>query len=357
MAEPQRDLTRTLLGVLSLGMLIAASFWILLPFFVPAIWATMIVVTTWPVLLWMQARLWRRRWLAVTAMTLVLLLAFVLPLSWAIGTVALNAEEIVEQAKALASFRMPEPPRWIADLPFVGRAAAQAWQQAAASGVEGLMARLTPYVGGATRWLVASAGNVGYLSLQFLLTLVLAAIMYAHGEKAAASVRRFGRRIAGERGETSVKVAGQAVRGVVLGVGVTAVVQSVLGGVGLAIAGVAVAGLLTVLMFVLCLAQLGPSLVLIPAVVWVYWNGEIGWGTFLLVWSVIVSTADNFLRPLLIRRGADMPLLLVFAGVIGGLFAFGLVGIFVGPVVLAVAYKLLETWLSEEERPMIATLP
>jgi len=106
------------------------------------------------------------------------------------------------------------------------------------------------------------------------------------------------------------------------------------------------------LMFMLCIAQLGPTLVLAPAVVWLYWSGDTGWGTFLLVWTVIVGTMDNFLRPLLIKQGADLPLLLILAGVIGGLLAFGLVGIFVGPVVLAVTYTLLEAWL--DDAPLVA---
>jgi predicted PurR-regulated permease PerM len=101
----------------------------------------------------------------------------------------------------------------------------------------------------------------------------------------------------------------------------------------------------------LCIAQLGPGLVMFPAVIWVYWSGDTGWGTFLLIWSVIVVTLDNFLRPMLIKLGADLPLLLILAGVIGGLFAFGLVGIFVGPVVLAVAYTLVGEWISDEGEP------
>ncbi len=127
----------------------------------------------------------------------------------------------------------------------------------------------------------------------------------------------------------------------------TAIVQSVLGGIGLAVAGVPYAGLLTVVMFMLCIAQLGPTLVLAPAVIWLYWSGDTVWGTVLLVVAVVVGTLDNFLRPMLIKMGADLPLLLIFSGVIGGLLAFGLVGIFIGPVVLAVAYTLLQAWMSD----------
>jgi predicted PurR-regulated permease PerM len=122
----------------------------------------------------------------------------------------------------------------------------------------------------------------------------------------------------------------------------------VLGGIGLALAGVPMAPVLTVLMFMLCIAQLGPILVLLPAVAWLYWSGDSGWGTFLLVWTAVVGSLDNVLRPYLIKKGADLPLLLIFAGVIGGMLTLGLVGIFVGPVVLAVAYTLLDAWVEDD---------
>jgi len=167
------------------------------------------------------------------------------------------------------------------------------------------------------------------------------------GEEAAAGVRAFARRLAGPRGEQAVTLAGQAIRAVALGVVVTAVVQAVLGGIGLAVACVPLASFLTALMFVLAIAQIGAGPVLLLAVAWLYWSGSPAWGTAMLVWTLIVGSLDNIMRPLLIKRGADLPLVLIFAGVIGGLLAFGLVGLFVGPVVLAVAYTELAAWVSE----------
>jgi predicted PurR-regulated permease PerM len=128
-------------------------------------------------------------------------------------------------------------------------------------------------------------------------------------------------------------------------------VQSIMGGIGLAIAGVPFVGVLTALMFILAVAQIGAGPILFAVVAWMYWDGATGWATGLLVWSIIVSSMDNVLRPILIRRGGDLPLLLVFAGVIGGLVAFGLVGIFVGPLVLAVSYRLLQAWVAESAPP------
>ncbi len=343
------DLTRNLFAVLVLGLLIAGSLWILRPFLGSTIWAAMVVVTTWPVMLRVQARLRGRRWAAVAVMTLLLLLLFAVPLALTLVTLVDNADRIVEWAKGLATLRLPAtPPAWLAALPLIGAKLVQAWEQAVAAGIDGLLPRVQPYAGSVTRWFVAEIGSVGFVLVQFLLTVAIAAVMYANGEEAARQVRAFASRLGGERGSAMVTLAGAAIRGVALGVGVTALVQAVLGGIGLALAGIPFAGLLTALMFMLCIAQIGALPVLVPAVIWAFWSGDTGWGVFLAVWSVVVGTLDNFLRPVLIRLGADLPLLLIFAGVIGGLFAFGLVGIFVGPVVLAVAYTLFESWIDED---------
>jgi predicted PurR-regulated permease PerM len=186
----------------------------------------------------------------------------------------------------------------------------------------------------------------------------VAAVLYANGEEAAARVRRAARRLAGERGDAVVRLAGQAIRGIALGVVVTAVAQALLAGLGLLVAGIPFAGALTALAFMLCIAQVGPILVLLPAVGYLFWSGQTGWGSFLLVWTLAVGSLDNILRPVLIRKGADLPLVLVFAGVLGGLMTFGLIGIFVGPVVLAVAQTLLDAWAQEaDEGPKVEEQP
>jgi predicted PurR-regulated permease PerM len=147
-----------------------------------------------------------------------------------------------------------------------------------------------------------------------------------------------------------MQLAAKAVRSVALGVLVTALVQSALAGLGLWVAGVPHPGLFTAIAFVLAVAQLGPLLVLMPAVIWLYSTGHAGWGTALLIWSIPVIALDNVLRPILIRRGVELPMLLIISGVIGGLIAFGVIGLFVGPVVLAASYTLLRAWIAEGPR-------
>jgi predicted PurR-regulated permease PerM len=347
MQPPQRDLTRTILAVLLVGALIALSFLILRPFLPAFVWAMMVVVSTWPLLLKTQARLGGRRWAAVSAMTLALLLVFVVPFSLAIAEVVQHSDRIIAWARAAAAYRMAEPPEWLARVPGVGGLLAEGWNRVVAIGGAELAARIGPYVADILKWFATEVGEFGKLGLQLILTIIFAAILYAEGEAAAAFARAFARRLTGERGERVVRLAGQAIRGVAFGVVLTALVQSLFGGIGLWVAGVPAVALLTAAMFLLAVAQIGAVPVLAVAVAWLYWKDATVTATALLIWTIIVGTMDNVLRPLLIKMGADLPLLLIFAGVIGGLLSMGLVGIFVGPVVLAVTYTLLVSWVEE----------
>ncbi len=347
MNNSRQDLARAALGVLFLAALVGLSLWILLPFLGAIAWATMIVVATWPALLAVQSRLWKSRAFAVTVMTVALLVVLIVPLAAAITTIVAHSKEFAGWAKAIAAFRLSSPPAWLVQLPLIGDVARQAWEEIGVAGVGELAAKAGPYAAAATRWFIAQVGNLGKLFLQLLLTVLFAAVLYARGESAATGVRRFARRLAGENGVNAVALAAQAIRGVALGVVVTALAQSVLGGIGLLIAGVPFTAVLTALMFILAVAQIGAAPVLVVPVVWLYWTGSTGWATFLLVWTLAVGGLDNILRPMLIKRGAHLPLLLVFSGVIGGLIAFGLIGIFIGPIVLAVGYTLLKAWVEE----------
>ncbi|HZF19619.1 MAG TPA: AI-2E family transporter YdiK [Burkholderiales bacterium] len=345
--EPRRDLTLTVLAVASLVGLLGTSIWVLWPFLGALAWATMIVVATWPLMLRVEKAVGSRRWIAVTIMSLIPLVLVIVPLAAAIRTIVVNANTIGDWIRDLSEFKVPAPPSWLATLPFVGDSATQIWQEVATEGIEVLTAKLAPYVGAMSKHFVSEIGSFGVVFVQFLLTVILAAVLYAGGEHAATWVRRFGARLAGQRGERMVVLSAQAIRGVALGVVVTALVQALIGGIGLAIARVPFAAVLTAVMFMLAVAQIGAAPVMVIAVIWLYWKGSIGMGTFLLVVTVIVGTLDNFLRPILIKKGADLPLLLIFAGVIGGLIGFGLIGIFVGPMVLAVTYTLMRAWIED----------
>jgi predicted PurR-regulated permease PerM len=341
------DLARVTFQLLTLGALIATSFWIVRPFLVALVWATMIVVATWPLLLQLQGWLGGRRSLAVTVMTIILLLILVVPLYFGVSAIVSNAKHLADWSKSLTTFTVPQLPAWIESLPVIGAKLATRWQKLAAARPEELSVRLAPYGRTLILWFVGQVGSIGLLLLQFLLTVIIAAILYSNGETAARAADRFARHLAGAQGENAVHLAAQAIRGVALGVVVTAILQSTAAGIGVAVVHAPFATILTAVIFMLCIAQMGPALILIPTVFWVYSTHGGAWGTGFLVWALFCMTFDNFLRPILIKRGADLPLLLIFTGVIGGLIAFGVIGLFIGPVVLAVAYTLLVDWVSE----------
>jgi predicted PurR-regulated permease PerM len=279
-------------------------------------------------------------------MTLILLLVIVIPLIAAISAIAGKAEGFSARAHELSVLTLPPPPEWVSNVPLAGKRIAEKWQEYAALSPEELSSTVTPYARTVTNWFLAKAGSLAGIFLQFLLTVIIAAIMYSGGEKAAAGVLSFARRLAGPRGEEVTILAAKAIKGVALGVVVTALLQTAVGGAGMLISGVPAAPLLIAVIFMLCLVQLGPILVMVPSVIWLYWKGDPLWGTVLLVFTIVAGGMDNIIRPFLIKKGADLPLVMIFAGVIGGLIAFGVVGLFIGPVMLAVTYTLLKAWVS-----------
>jgi predicted PurR-regulated permease PerM len=345
---PPRDLARTTFQLLALGVLVVSVFAVVQPFLVAGTWAAMIAIATWPLLLRAEGLFGGSRRAAVAVMTVGLLVILLLPFYFGISAIVEHADEIADLPKRIAELTIPQPPAWVASVPLVGSTIAQAWQQAASTSPDELAHELVPYAHVVARWFVSHVGSLGMLLLQLLLTVVIVALLYANGETVARGTDRLARRLAGARGEDVVHLAARAIRAVALGVVVTAMVQSGLVGIGLAVAGFRFVTFLGAIVFVLAIAQIGPIPVLLPATIWLYAKSGTVPGSIFLVWAVICGGLDNVMRPILIRRGADLPLLLIFAGVIGGLLAFGIIGLFIGPVVLAVAYTLMAAWVDDD---------
>jgi predicted PurR-regulated permease PerM len=343
------DLARLILSVIAICGLLLLSLWIVSPFFSAMIWALMVVVTCWPLMLTLQQWLRGRRALAVTVMTLAMLMVFIVPVVLAVDTIVDNIDTITDFTRRAAEFEVPPVPEWVAQLPLVGEKAAEMWNGLRDAGLASLVQRAAPYLAKVAQVIAAHAGGLGLLVIHFLLTVVIAAVMFSQGEAGARRVMALAHRVGGRQGEDAVRLAAGAIRGVALGVVVTALLQTIAAGIGLYVASIPFAGLLTALTLILCIAQIGAGLVMIPAVVWLFWSGATGWGSFLAVWTVLVLMMDNVVRPVLIRKGADLPLLLIFAGVIGGLLSMGMVGLFIGPVVLGVTWRLFEAWAGLHE--------
>jgi predicted PurR-regulated permease PerM len=345
---PSSEITRVTLQVLSIAVLIGGALWVLRPFVPAILWATIIVVTTWPLFQAVQRVLWNRRFLAIVVMIGTILLIVILPCALAIGSIVSNMDDIAEWAKSVRQADMPPPPSSLGAVPLVGPRLVAAWEKVDLIMAEGISKHLGPYSGVVTSWFISKAGSVGTLMIHFLFTVIIAAVLYAQGETVAQTTRAFCRRLAGPRGEEVADLAAKAIRSVALGVVVTALVQAAISWIGLAVSGSPSPLFLTAVIFVLCLCQIGPTPILIPVIAWLYWSGAVVSGTVLVVFAVITLPLDNLLRPMLIRKGADMPLMLVFIGVLGGLVTMGVLGLFIGPVILAVAHTLLKSWIKSD---------
>ncbi len=347
----QCDLPRIIFGMLFIGAMIIASFWIIQPFILGLAWAAMVVIATWPLLIKLQQLLWGRRSLAVIVMTLLLILLFILPISLIIGSLVDNSHLIITWASTLGRLHMPNLVS-LKLLPIFGDKIYDSYHAFVNTNSTALLAKVQPYFGQTATWFVTQAMNIGRLLLHCTLMLLFSVILYETGEQVALGIRNFAVRLGDDRGDAVVLLSGQAIRAVALGVVVTALIQSVLGGIGLALSGIPAATWMTIMIFICCVAQLGPLPVLVPAIIWLYWIGDTTWATVLVIWTFIVATLDNVLRPILIRMGADLPTPLILLGVIGGLLAFGLIGLFIGPVVLAISYRLLTAWINEVNQPI-----
>ena len=349
--KPSGDITRIVLLVLFIGLLLAGSLWTLLPFLGGLVWAATVVIATWPLLLKVRERTPKRPWIAVAVMTTLALLAVILPFAFAVSTLLDIAHRGPELLGDFLTRGLGPPPDWLDDIPLAGRQLQAKWLELAAGGQDALIAAAQPYVGAAAQWAIAVTGGIGMVTINILLTIALVAILYASGETAASGALAFGNRLGGERGMEVMRLAAQAVRSVALGVVVTALVQSILAGLALWLCGIPQAGVFAALVFMLGIAQLGPLPVMLPAIAWLYWTDQFVWGTVLLVLAIPIGALDNVLRPILIRRGVQLPMLLIIAGVIGGLLGFGVMGLFVGPVLLAATYTLGKSWVIEGLAP------
>jgi predicted PurR-regulated permease PerM len=358
MATPDQeahDLSRNVLVVLFILGLTFGCLSILRPFLTALVGGATIAISTWPMLTGLERRLGGRRGLAIALMTALLAIAILAPLYFGAVAAVQGAGSLSAWARDLPNRTLPALPDWLVGVPLLGPRLEGAWGELAAGGGEGIKARLSAHTGEILRWLMGRLGNLAGMLVEVLVTLGITGLLYAQGEKVAAILLRFARRLAGTHGEQAARLAALATRGVGLGVVLTPLIQSILAGIGMAAAGAPRVGLLAIAVLLSCLAQAGPIPALLIPVVWLYAHGAVFAASGLLVWAVVVHISGPVVRPLLIRRGVDLPMVLIVSGVIGGVVAFGAVGLFIGPVLLAVATTLLQSWMAEDGEGMAGT--
>jgi predicted PurR-regulated permease PerM len=334
----ERVLLYLLLSAIGVGCVL-----VLYPFFSSLLWAGILTFTTWPVFEWLQTRLRLNKTSAAGLMVAATAVMVVVPLIIATPS-AEDLTRLRTMVNSASQAGLPRPPAWVSEIPLVGLSIAEIWDSWAAD-ISELLDALKPYLGllveGSFGLLLGLARGV----LLFVLALFIAFFFYIYGEPIAGRLKDLLRRIAGKRADRMIQLVGATVRGVVYGILGTAVVQGILTAFGLWLSAVPYAVELGALAGFLSVLPIGAPVVWIPAALWLMESGHVGWGIFLAAYGVVaVSGADSVIRPWFIARGADLPFVLTVLGVLGGALAFGLLGIFLGPVLLGIGYTLVNEW-------------
>ena len=347
---------RMLMGLLLAGIALGCGF-VLQPFFSAILWGGILVFTTWPVFEWVRARAHIGRTGAALIMVVLTTLLLVLPLAVAAPAGSDDVARIRASAERLLDSGLPSAPAWLFPLPLLGPTLSEYWNAWAAD-LSVMVAFFRPYFGmiaenGLTLLLGIASGV-----LQFLLALFIAFFFWVYGDRIGVFLHAIMRRIAGAYAERLIVVTGQVIRGTVYGLLGTAVVQGMLTAFGLWLAGVprpvllgAIAGFVSVL-------PIGAPMIWIPSALWLASTGHLGWGIFLAIYGVsAISGADSLIRPYFIARGAQLPFLLTILGVLGGALAFGLLGVFLGPVLLGVGFTLVAEFARGQGKDAPLSLP
>ena len=338
---------RLLVQILMLGLL-GACLWVLAPFWSALFWAAVLAFASWPLMRGLTHLLRGRVSAAAGILTLGWMLLVAVPLVWLGFNLADRVRTTLDLLRDLQVDGLPDPPAWLGQLPLFGEQLVQLWNTLDVQGAA-LFAAIKPHMGEVGNWLLARSAQIGGGVLELALSLVLVFFFYRDGPRLAEYARRLLERLMSGRADHYLELVAGTVQRVVNGVIGTAAAQALLAFIGLLIAGVPGALVLGIITFVLSLIPMGPPLVWMPASAWLFWQGEYGMGLFLAVWGLLViSGVDNVLKPYLISRGGNLPLVVVLLGVFGGILAFGFMGLFLGPTLLAVAYSLIGDWIANQ---------
>ncbi|WP_019448653.1 AI-2E family transporter [Cupriavidus sp. BIS7] len=351
------QLIEKLAAVFALIVLIGGSLVVLAPFATALVWGAILAFSSWHPYTVLTRWLGNRRVLAALICVLIAAVIVLGPFVYAGASFSAHLDELTALVNRYTEHGLPQLPDWLSSLPYVGPQLETGWNKVITADSDTL-ASLRKLIAPVGHVLLGAGLSIGAGLGQLALSIVLAFFFYTGGELAVEWLRGGMRRVAGERADHLLALAGSTVKGVVYGVLGTAFVQAVLAGIGYWIAGVPGAAILGFVTFFLSVIPVGPPLVWIPAALWLYHSGDTGWAIFMVVWGAgVVGMADNVIKPLLISKGTGLPLIWIMMGVLGGALAFGFLGVFIGPTVLAVAYALLRDWtIGNQERAGVTTV-
>jgi predicted PurR-regulated permease PerM len=328
-------------------LLVVGCLVVLQPFLGAILAAAILCYSTWPIYRYIETKSGGRSWLAALVMTLLIVLVLVVPLALIAFSFRDDVPHLVENARELFARGLPQPPEWVKGIPLIGEPLDAAWRDLAESR-DKLGAMLKRYSQPVREFLVKAGFIIAEGVVQFILIAFICYFFYRDGAALVIALRNALMRVAGDFTERLLSIIGGTITGVVYGIVGTGLAQAIAALIGFVIAGVPGAFMLASLTFILSIIPAGPPLIWIGAALWLLNQGETGWAIFIAVWGFfIISGIDNVVKPLLISRGASLPFALVLLGVLGGVLAFGFVGIFLGPTLLAVGFNLARGWTEQ----------
>lgn len=332
----------TAMVLLALGCLV-----VLRPFLGALLTAAILCYSTWPIYRFVEDHVGGRAWLAALVMTLMILVVLVVPLVLIALSFRDDVPQLLEHLRDTLSSGLPLPPEWVARLPVIGEYLDAAWREIAESPAK-LAEMLKRFSQPVREFLVAIGLVIAEGVLQFTLIAFISYFFYRDGLALVTALRNGLNRVAGEQSEPLLGIVGGTITGVVYGIVGTGLAQGIVALIGFLVAGVPGALMLASLVFLLSIVPAGPPLIWVGATIWLVNNDQAGWATFMALWGFfVISGIDNIVKPLLISRGASLSFLLVLLGVFGGILAFGFVGIFLGPTLLAVGFNLVRSWTAD----------
>lgn len=341
------------IGILLL--LIAWCFQILYPFFSIVLWAIILAVAMAPFYNKMKTKLGNRGKLAASLITLMALGIIAIPSYLFVDSMVRGISDLGSQIEA-GDFKIPPPPQDVIAWPIIGKSLYNVWDLAS-SNLEDLFDQYGDNLASIGSSMLNSIVGTGLSILQFVLSTVIAGVLLATSEDGAKRIRSLFNKLVGERGEEFTHISEITVRNVVKGILGVAVIQAVLAGLGFVFAGVPYAGLWALIVLFLAVIQVGPTLVIVPVIIYLYSTTDALPASLWTIYLVVVALSDNFLKPILLGAGAPVPMLVIFLGAIGGFITSGFIGLFTGAIVLSLGYKLFQTWLVEDAQSSTADGP
>lgn len=329
-----------------LGLIAYWAFILIRPFLTILIWSTIIAVALYPIFEWLSVKFFGHRALAATVITLCSLVVMLGPATW-LGLSLADSVQMLSARLSDGTIAIPAPPETVKAWPVIGNNAYEIWQLASTN-LREMLVQAAPQLKPLGAGVLAAAGSVGVNLLKFILATIISGFLFIPGPRLVHSVKNVFEHLAAKRGEMFVDVTGATIRNVSRGVIGVAVVQALLAGIGLILGGVPAAGLISFVVLLLAIIQIGPAIILIPVVVWSWFVMDTGMAALFSVYMILVGLLDNILRPLVMAKGLSTPMPVILVGVFGGTLAHGIIGLFVGPIVLSIAWQLLALWFRDE---------